>query len=90
MGGQGRQVRVRRLPPDNLLQQFCRSLPAAQGKPELAVLAGCLSRHGYTQWTSYQPSSRFWSSQWIEGGWLLALSVLLIAATVWLVRRRTT
>jgi hypothetical protein len=50
--------------------------------------AQCLSPHGYTQWTSYQPGSRFWPFQWIEGGWLLALSVLLIAATVWLVRRR--
>jgi len=39
-------------------------------------------------WTSYQPGSRFWSIQWIEGAWLLALSVLLMAATVWLVRRR--
>ncbi len=47
-----------------------------------------LAQHGYTHWTSYQPSSRFWPFQWIEGGWLLALSVLLIAATVWLVRRR--
>ena len=47
-----------------------------------------LVRHGYTQWTSYQPASRFWEFQWIEAGWLLALSVLLIAATVWLVRRR--
>ena len=35
-----------------------------------------------------QPVSRFWPFQWIEGGWLLALSVLLIAAAVWLVRRR--
>jgi ABC-2 family transporter protein len=52
--------------------------------------AQCLSQHGYTQWTSYQPGSRFWPFQWIEGGWLLALSVLLIAATVWLVRRRAT
>jgi hypothetical protein len=26
----------------------------------------------------------------IESGWLLALSVLLIATTVWLVRRRAT
>jgi hypothetical protein len=26
--------------------------------------------------------------QFIEAGWLLALSVLLIAATVWLVRHR--
>ena len=41
-------------------------------------------------WTSYQPASRFWPFQWIEGGWLLALSVLLIAVTVWLVRRRAT
>jgi hypothetical protein len=47
-----------------------------------------LVRHGYTRWTSYQPGSRFWPFQWIEGGWLLALSVLLISATVWLVRRR--
>ncbi|HXB51035.1 MAG TPA: ABC transporter permease subunit [Streptosporangiaceae bacterium] len=47
-----------------------------------------LARHGYTEWTRYQPASRLWPFQWIEGGWLLALSVLLIAATVWLVRRR--
>ncbi len=49
---------------------------------------GYLTQHGYTFWVSYQPGSRFWPLQWIEGGWLLALSVLLIAATVWLVRRR--
>jgi ABC-type transport system involved in multi-copper enzyme maturation permease subunit len=47
-----------------------------------------LTQHGYTYWTSYQPGSRFWPFQWIEGGWLIALSVLLIAAAVWLVRRR--
>jgi len=48
----------------------------------------CVVQHGYTQWTSYQPTTRFWPFQWIEGGWLLVLSVLLIAVTVWLVRRR--
>jgi hypothetical protein len=47
-----------------------------------------LLHRGFTQLTSYQPASRFWPFQWIEGGWLLALSLLLIAATVWLVRRR--
>jgi ABC-type transport system involved in multi-copper enzyme maturation permease subunit len=47
-----------------------------------------LTHHGYVQWTTYQPGSRFWPFQWIEGGWLLALSLLLIAATVWLVHRR--
>jgi hypothetical protein len=64
----------------NTLQHLCPSSRLSN--------AQCLSQHGYTSWTSYQPSSRFWPFQWIEGGWLLALSVLLIAATVWLVRRR--
>jgi ABC-2 family transporter protein len=47
-----------------------------------------LAQHGYTQWMSYQPASRFWPFQWIEGGWLVALSLILIATTIWLVRRR--
>ena len=59
-----------------------------KGSP--GTLAQCFSRHGYTQWTSYQPVTRFWPFQWIEGGWLLLLSAVLIAATVWLVRRRAT
>jgi hypothetical protein len=64
----------------NTLQHFC---PSSSLSP-----AQCLSPHGYTWWAAYQPGSRFWPFQWIEGGWLLALSVLLIAATIWLVRRR--
>jgi len=75
-------------PPLSLLNQFCSSLPPGQGKPSPGSFAQCLAQHGYTQWTSYQPASRFWPFQWIEGGWLLALSALLIAATIWLVRRR--
>jgi hypothetical protein len=47
-----------------------------------------LAQHGYTEWTTYQPASRYWPFQLIEGGWLLALSLLLLAATIWLVRRR--
>ena len=66
------------------VSQLC---PARIGTSGLSP-AQCLTQHGYTVWTSYQPGSRFWPFQWIEGGWLLALSVLLIAATVWLVRRR--
>jgi hypothetical protein len=79
-------------PPGHLLDQFCPAGPPGTvgpgGKPKAAALAQCLTPHGYTQWTSYQPASRFWAFQWIESGWLLALSVLLIAVTVWLVRRR--
>jgi ABC-type transport system involved in multi-copper enzyme maturation permease subunit len=58
--------------------------------PTLLNTEHYLTQHGYTYWTSYQPGSRFWPFQWIEGGWLLTLSVLLIAATIWLVRRRAT
>ena len=76
-------------PSESLLQQLCPA-PAVGplGKPSPETLAQCLSPHGYTQWTSYHPVSRFWPFQWIEGGGLLALSMLLIAATVWLARRR--
>jgi hypothetical protein len=49
-----------------------------------------LAHHGFTQVTAYQPASRFWPFQWIEGGWLLALAVILMFATLWLVRRRAT
>ena len=61
-------------------------------KPSSGAFLQCLPHHGYgyALWTSYQPASRFLPFQLIEGGWLLALSVVLIAATVWLVRRRAT
>ena len=65
------------------------SVPETPGVSSISP-AQCLSQHGYTLWTSYQPGSRFWPFQWIEGGWLLALALLLVAATVWLVRRRAT
>ena len=58
------------------------------GVPKSVTVWQYLAQHGYTLSTTYQPASRFWPFQWVEGGWLLALSVLLIAATVWLVRRR--
>jgi hypothetical protein len=77
-------------PPVNLVDQFCPPSAVGPGKPSSGAIAQCLSQHGYTLWTRYQPASRFWPFQWIEGGWLLALSVLLIAATVWLVHRRAT
>ena len=47
-----------------------------------------LLSHGYTQWTSYQPDNRSWTFQAIEAIWLVLMSLLLLATTVWLVRRR--
>jgi hypothetical protein len=74
--------------PNDLLQQG-RSLPAGPlRKPSSATLAQCFAQHGYTQLTRYQPASRFWAFQGIEGIWLLALTALLFTITVRLVRRR--
>jgi hypothetical protein len=77
-------------PSMDLINQYCSFLPGGKqgGKPSSATFAQCLAQHGYTQWTGYQPASRFCTFQWIESGWLLALSALLIAATIWLVHHR--
>ena len=46
-----------------------------------------LSAHGYAHVHSYQPDSRYWTFQWIELGWLVLVSVVLLGVTFWLVRR---
>jgi ABC-type transport system involved in multi-copper enzyme maturation permease subunit len=73
-----------------VLQKGGPQLSGKGGVPRALSSWQYLVQHGYTQRTTYQPASRFWQFQWIEGGWLLGLSLLLIAATIWLVRRRTT
>jgi hypothetical protein len=78
--GQSRLVHV--------LQGAPPELAGKGGIPKSVSTTEYLMQHGFTQWTGYQPAGRFWTFQWIEGGWLLALSTLLIATTVWLVRRR--
>ena len=47
-----------------------------------------LSHHGFALLSTYQPASRFWPFQWIEGGWLLVVALALMGVTVWLVQRR--
>jgi hypothetical protein len=47
-----------------------------------------LLSHGYTQWTSYQPASRYWTLQWIEFGWLTVLVAVLVGIAFVLLRRR--
>lgn len=47
-----------------------------------------LVQQGYLQVTTYHPDSRYWSFQWIEAGWLVAVTLVLLATSLWLVRRR--
>jgi ABC-2 family transporter len=46
------------------------------------------AQNHYTQWWSYQPGARWWQLQLTEGAWLLVASLLLITATILLIRRR--
>jgi hypothetical protein len=72
---------------------LAKAVPQVAGKGGVPKAYGpyeYLVHHGFSQWTSYQPASRFSSFQWIEAGWLVALGLLLVGATVLLVRRRAT
>jgi hypothetical protein len=73
-------------PSQSVLNQLSQQFPNGS-HPNLALVQS-LAQEGYEQWWRYIPVSRFWPMQFVEGGWLLALSVLLAAATVWLVRHR--
>lgn len=46
-----------------------------------------LLAHGYQSVSGYQPDSRYWPFQWLEFGWLAALTAVLVGATLWLLRR---
>lgn len=62
------------------------ALASQNGGP--AVSLNCLQTLGYQMDTKYQPSYRYWDFQRIETGLYLALSVIPIGATYWLVLRR--
>jgi hypothetical protein len=51
-------------------------------------VAAWAAQNHYTQWWSYQPAARWWQLQLTEGAWLLVASLLLITATILLIRRR--
>jgi hypothetical protein len=72
-----------RLVPAGALQSLIQKALSAGSDPSVV-----LAQHQIGQDIAYQPEIRFWPFQLIEGGWLLALAVLLGVLTVWLARRR--
>jgi hypothetical protein len=60
----------------------------ANGVSDRNTFTSWLDDHGYTQWASYQPDSRFWHFQTVETGAYVLLSLALAAATIQWVRRR--
>ncbi len=71
-GSRGGRVVFTGPPSYPIYQQYCPA-QAGLGKGDGSGSGNplqCLTQHGFTFWTSYQPASRFWAFQWIEGGWL--------------------
>jgi hypothetical protein len=58
--------------------------------PATGHLGDLLVRASGAAGPAYQPASRFWAFQSIEAGIFVALTLLALGATVWLVRRRAT
>ena len=54
----------------------------------LQGVSGCLRHHHVLQYAVYQPASRFWTLQAIETSIFLALSVALVASSLWWVNHR--
>ena len=65
-------------------------LRQAGGLPTPQAVQQWFAEQGYLKYFTYQPETRFWHFQLIEGGWLLALSLILGAAAIWLIRHRAT
>jgi ABC-type transport system involved in multi-copper enzyme maturation permease subunit len=62
------------------------ALVSRNGGPTVDV--NCLGELGYHWSTKYQPSYRYWDFQRIETGLYLALSIIPLSVTYWLVLRR--
>ncbi|MGH2507356.1 MAG: hypothetical protein ACRDHZ_08115 [Ktedonobacteraceae bacterium] len=60
----------------------------AQGHKSHLVACPGLSPCTAPAYTVYQPADRYWTFQWIETGIYLALVVVALGATTWLVKRR--
>ncbi|MGH7233976.1 MAG: ABC transporter permease subunit [Candidatus Saccharimonadales bacterium] len=62
------------------------AIESQNGGPPVSL--NCLAPLGYQQELKYQPSYRYWDFQRIETGLYLALSIIPLAGTYWLVLRR--
>ena len=51
-------------------------------------ILSCLANHGYAQYVTYQPATRYWPFQFIEAGIFVALAAVLVAVTFAIINRR--
>ncbi|MEV4510373.1 transporter [Dactylosporangium sp. NPDC049525] len=76
--------RTGRLVPEHERVAVVRQLAGSGGSVDRYLL-----EHGLLHRTEYHPDSSFWPFQAIESGLFVTLAAVLLAAAVWLTRRRT-
>jgi hypothetical protein len=52
------------------------------------ALSKCVASFHLTNYLTYQPADRYWMFQWYELGSYVVISALLVAFSVWWIRRR--
>ena len=58
------------------------------GPGHVQNMLSCLAKHGYAQYLTYQPASRYWPFQFIEAGIFVAIAAVLIGVTFAVINRR--
>jgi hypothetical protein len=64
------------------------AVPSACQTHHIATVLPCLASHGYAQYVTYQPATRYWPFQFIEAGIFVAFAALLVAVTFAVINRR--
>jgi hypothetical protein len=77
---------IDRIPPSPTLSPS--SGPCAPSQRGLSACLAEVTRLGYRQQVTYQPSSRFWPFQWYESGIYTAVTLGLAGLCFWRIRRR--
>jgi len=66
----------------------CLPYLSPNGGRHQSQLLSCLANHGYAQYVTYQPATRYWPFQFIEAGIFVALAAALIAVAFTVINRR--
>jgi hypothetical protein len=72
----------------NVMRLRCPSIVPKGGFPDQTAVQACIRRIGLHIESTYQPGNRYWTFQGIEAAIFVALSIGLLALSVWWVRRR--
>ncbi len=64
------------------------AVPSACQTHHIATVLSCLANHGYAQYVTYQPATRYWPFQFIEAAIFVALAAALIVAAFAVINRR--